>query len=46
MFIQENQFETVVWKMMAILSRPQYVKELEIIRVMYVWLGSGTNAYE
>ena len=24
-FIQENRFENVVWKMAAILSRPQYV---------------------
>ena len=26
-FIQENVFESVVWKMAAILSRPQCVKE-------------------
>ena len=25
-FIQENTFENVVWKMAAILSRPQWVK--------------------
>ena len=25
-FIQENAYENVIWKMAAILSRPQYVK--------------------
>ena len=27
-FMQENALETVVWKMVAILSRPQYINAL------------------
>ena len=34
-FIQENPFENVVWKMSAILSRPQCVKSSLCLRVAY-----------
>ena len=39
-FIQENAFENVTWKMAAFLSRPQYVKKLawfEYWSYMYVY---------
>ena len=29
-FIHENPFETVVWKMASILSRPQWVKYVQV----------------
>ena len=32
MFIQENAFEIVIWKMAAILSRPRCVKTDELMR--------------
>ena len=31
MFIQENAFENVVWKMAAILIRPQYVESVLVL---------------
>ena len=34
-FIQENAFENVVWKMAAILSRPQCVNPIQINEYMY-----------
>ena len=37
-FIQENAFENVVWRMAAILSRPQCVNSLKPGLVFYLWL--------
>ena len=31
-FIQDNAFENVVWKMAAILPRPQWVKDIKVVR--------------
>ena len=37
-FIQENAFENVVWKMAAILSRSQFVNVYNMVHTeIYVW---------
>ena len=37
-FIQENAFQNVIWKMAAVLSRPQYVKLVFIVIIcIYSW---------
>ena len=38
-FIQENEFESVVFEMAAILSRPQCVKENQAITIVIVVLS-------
>ena len=51
-FIQENAFENVIWKMVAILSRPQYVYDKHMAFVLrhitcndshHWWLDAGSQ---
>ena len=42
-FIQENAFENVVWKMVAILSRPQCVKNECMFSMIFNSLATGRH---
>ena len=45
-FVQENAFENVVWKMAAILSRPKCVNIHDWLRMRHILVfGHGLNSY-